>query len=156
MRGRGLGLLYGAAALVYLLDRFSKGWAENELPGRGMVEALPGLLYLNLTRNTGGAFSLGREVPAFFALATLAIGLVIVVVSFRGHPPTVAIPLGAILGGALGNFTDRLLKGPALSGPVTDFLDIRIIPVFNLADCGIVLGAIALVLASLRDAHGDG
>lgn len=151
MRGRGAGLLYAAAAAVYLADRGSKAWAERVLVDRGPIEVLPGLLTFNLTRNTGGAFSLGQDVPAFFALATLAIGLVIVAVSLRGHAPAVAIPLGSILGGAFGNFTDRVANGPALSGAVTDFLDIRIIPVFNVADCGIVLGAIALVLASLRE-----
>lgn len=156
MRGRGAGLLYLIAATVYLLDRLSKTWAERTLGDGGAIEVLPGLLSLRLTRNTGGAFSLGREFPPFFALATLAIALAIVAVSLRGHAPSVAVPLGAILGGAFGNFTDRVANGPRLSGAVTDFLDIRIIPVFNVADCGIVLGAIALVLASLRAGPADG
>ena len=151
MRGRGAGLLYGTAAAVYVADRLSKAWAERALADGGPIEVLPGLLAFRLTRNTGGAFSLGREVPAFFALATLAIGIAILAVSLRGHAPAVAIPLGSILGGAFGNFTDRVANGPALAGAVTDFLDIRIIPVFNVADCGIVLGAIALVLVSLRE-----
>lgn len=151
MRGRGAGLLYATAAAVYLADRASKAWAEQALADRGPVEVIPGLLWFHLTRNTGGAFSLGREFPAFFALATLAIGIAIIAVSLRGHAPSVAIPLGSILGGAFGNFTDRVANGPRFSGAVTDFLDTRLIPVFNLADCGIVLGAVALVLASLRE-----
>jgi signal peptidase II len=151
VRGRGAGLLYATAAAVYLLDRASKAWAERALADGGPVEVLPGVLSFHLTRNTGGAFSLGREFPWFFAVATLAIGVAILAVSLRGHAPAVAVPLGSILGGAFGNFTDRVANGPALSGAVTDFLDIRIIPVFNLADCGIVLGAVALVLASLRE-----
>jgi signal peptidase II len=156
VRGRGAGLLYATAASVYLADRLTKVWAERTLADRGPIEVLPGLLSFHLTRNTGGAFSLGREFPPFFALATLAIALAIIVVSLRGHAPVVAIPLGSILGGAFGNFTDRVANGPGLSGAVTDFLDIRIIPVFNVADCGIVLGAIALVLATLRAAPVDG
>mgnify|MGYP003854808255 CR=1 FL=1 len=61
----------------------------------------------------------------------------------------VAIALGLVLGGALGNLTDRAINGSGLSGRVTDFLDFRIWPVFNLADTAIVVGAVLLALSSL-------
>ena len=55
-----------------------------------------------------------------------------------------------ILGGALGNLTDRILHGPGVSGRVVDFIDFRVWPVFNLADASIVVGAALVVLAGMR------
>ena len=57
---------------------------------------------------------------------------------------------GLVLGGALGNLTDRVMNGPGLTGRVTDFIDLRIWPVFNLADTSVVVGAVLLALASFR------
>ena len=55
-----------------------------------------------------------------------------------------------ILGGALGNLTDRIARGPGISGTVVDFIDFHIWPVFNLADSAILLGALVVGLASAR------
>jgi signal peptidase II len=76
------------------------------------------------------------------------VSLAIVVVSVRVERATVATALGLILGGALGNLTDRALNGPALSGHVVDFIDFHVWPVFNLADSAIVVGAILLAVAT--------
>ena len=66
----------------------------------------------------------------------------IVATAFRHRDPVVAaVALGLILGGALGNLTDRALRGPGLSGRVIDFIDLHIWPVFNVADAAIVIGA---------------
>ncbi|HTG46531.1 MAG TPA: signal peptidase II, partial [Actinomycetota bacterium] len=66
-----------------------------------------------------------------------------------------SVALGLILGGALGNLTDRAVRGPGLSGHVVDFIDVHIWPVFNLADSAIVIGAVLLALASLLDGRGS-
>jgi signal peptidase II len=142
--------LYGTAAVAYLLDRLTKMWAEGALAGRAPVEVIPGVLSFNYTTNSGGAFGLGRSAPWLFATATVAVSLVIVVMSFRMSRPLVAVSLGLILGGALGNLTDRVVNGPALSGHVTDFIDFHVWPVFNLADSAIVLGAVVLAIATGR------
>jgi signal peptidase II len=55
-----------------------------------------------------------------------------------------------ILGGALGNLTDRVVHGSGFSGSVTDFIDFQIWPVFNLADSAIVIGAIVLAFTGWR------
>jgi signal peptidase II len=74
-----------------------------------------------------------------------------VVVAARRLPSTVtAVGLGLVLGGAVGNLTDRLIRGEGFSGEVVDFIDLQVWPVFNLADTGIVLGAAVLLLSSLR------
>lgn len=153
MAGRARALaawLYAAAAAVYLLDRLTKVWVERSLAGRAPLEVIPGVLSLNYTTNSGGAFGLGRSAPILFAAATVIVSIVIVVVSFRLTRLPVAIALGLILGGALGNLTDRIANGPGFSGHVTDFIDFQVWPVFNLADSAIVVGAILLAFSTSR------
>ena len=142
--------LYATAAVVYAFDRVTKIWAEAALAGRPPIEAVPGVLSFNYTTNSGGAFGLGRSAPWLFAGATVLVSVVIVVVSFRLDRRPLAVALGFILGGALGNLTDRIVNGPGLSGHVTDFIDFQVWPVFNLADTAIVTGAVLLALTSAR------
>ena len=87
----------------------------------------------------------------FFA-ATIVVCLAIVAGSFRLSSRLTAIGTGLILGGAIGNLTDRVLHGPGVSGKVIDFIDFRVWPVFNLADASIVIGAAVVVLAGTRRA----
>ena len=61
-----------------------------------------------------------------------------------------AVALGLILGGALGNLTDRVVRGSGLLGRVIDFIDFHVWPIFNLADSAIVVGAVLLAIASMR------
>ena len=156
-RARSLALwLFGTAGLAYVADRATKAWAESALAGRSPIDVIPGVLSLNYTTNSGGAFGLGRSAPWLFAGATIVVSIVIVVVSTRLSSLPMAIALGLILGGALGNLTDRMANGPGLSGHVTDFVDLHIWPVFNLADSAIVVGAILLAIATTgRHAAGD-
>jgi signal peptidase II len=142
--------LYGAAAAAYALDRISKVWVEHTLAGRPPLELVPGVLSLNYTTNSGGAFGLGRSASWVFATATIVVASIIVVVSFRLGRRPVAVALGLILGGALGNLTDRAIHGPGLSGSVTDFIDFQVWPIFNLADSAIVVGAALLAIATSR------
>jgi signal peptidase II len=143
------GLLYAVAAGVLVLDRLSKAVIEHTLAGRPPIRLIPGVLSLTYTTNSGGAFGLGRSAPWLFAGATIVVTAAIVVFSFRPMRPTVAAALGLILGGALGNLADRALNGPGFGGPVTDFIDFRVWPIFNLADSAIVIGALLLAYASL-------
>ena len=149
-RGRSVPLLYGAAALVYAVDRATKVWAESALAGGRSIDLIPGAVSLSLTRNTGGAFSLGARAPLLFAAATALIAAVIVVASARPQRHGVAVSLGMILGGALGNLTDRTINGAGFTGGVTDFIDLHVWPFFNAADSAVVIGAIALVLLTAR------
>jgi signal peptidase II len=71
----------------------------------------------------------------------------IIYASRRAQPLSLLVVLGLILGGALGNLTDRLLRGEALlRGEVVDFVKVGIWPVFNLADSCVVVGGILLAL----------
>ena len=86
----------------------------------------------------------------------LAVVVVVVLVRFGrlvSNLPT-AIALGMVLGGAVGNLTDRLFRSDGngfLGGHVVDFIDFQWWPVFNVADMGIVVGGLLLVFVA--DAH---
>jgi signal peptidase II len=146
---RGAVWLFGAAAVAYLMDRVSKVWAENSLQGRPPLRVLPGV-QLAFTTNSGGAFSLGRSTPWLFVGATIVVSAVIVATAFRHASVLTAAALGLVLGGALGNLTDRIVRGPGFSGHVVDFVDVGPWPVFNLADSAIVVGAVLLAWSGLR------
>jgi signal peptidase II len=148
-RRRGAAILFGAAGLVYLLDRSSKIWAERSLPGEP-IDVIRGALSFRFTTNSGGAFSIGGSAPWLFAMATVVVSTLIVVTAFRQRSTLTAIALGLILGGALGNLTDRVTRGPGWSGTVVDFIDLHVWPIFNLADTAIVIGAVLLAVASSR------
>ena len=139
--------LYAAAAGVYALDRLTKWLAQEHLAGRPPVEVISGVVRLRYTTNTGGAFGLfGGQAWLFFGATVLVCGA-IMVASTRLESAPSAVGLGLILGGALGNLTDRVLRGPL---GVIDFIDFRVWPVFNAADAAIVIGAIIVALAGLR------
>lgn len=143
--------LYLSAGLVYLADRLTKIWAERALAGRPPVTVIPGVVQLNYTTNSGGAFGLGQSAPWLFAGATVVVAATIVAASLRLRHPATAVALGLILGGGIGNLTDRALRGDGvLSGRVVDFIDFQVWPVFNLADSAIVVGALLLLVTGLR------
>lgn len=143
--------LYLSAGLVYLADRLTKIWAERALAGRPPVTVIPGVVQLNYTTNSGGAFGLGQSAPWLFAGATVVVAATIVAASLRLRHPATAVALGLILGGGIGNLTDRALGGGGvLSGRVVDFIDFQVWPVFNLADSAIVVGALLLLVTGLR------
>ncbi len=152
-RARLVALLYGAGALVYGLDRLTKLLAERQLAGRPPVVLIPHVLDLSYTTNSGGAFGVLGGQPWLFFGATVAVCLVIVIASTRVASATVAAGLGLILGGALGNLTDRIVHGPGVSGRVVDFIHLHHWPVFNAADSAVVIGAAVLVVASARRAR---
>ena len=142
-------LLVAVAAAALVLDQLSKAWVVATLEGRPPIRVIPGVLSLSYTTNSGGAFGLGRSAPWIFAGATILVSGVIVVVSRRPMGRATAVGLGLILGGALGNLADRALNGSGLRGEVTDFIDLQIWPVFNLADSCIVVGAVLMVAYSM-------
>jgi signal peptidase II len=147
---RGALLLFAAAGGAYLLDRLTKIWAERTLPG-DPVDVIPGVLTMRFTTNSGGAFSLGQSAPWLFAAATIIVSGAIVATAFRHRNLLAAFALGLILGGALGNLTDRIVRGGGFTGHVVDFVDLHVWPIFNVADAAIVVGAILLAISTRSD-----
>ena len=146
--GRSAGTLFAVASVIWVLDRLSKLWVEHTLAGRPPITVIPGVLDLRFTTNPGGAFSLGQRVPWIFVGASIVVSVAIVATAFRRTNVATSLALGLILGGAVGNLTDRIVRGPRLSGHVVDFVDLHIWPVFNLADSAIVIGAVILAVTA--------
>ncbi|MGH2641262.1 MAG: signal peptidase II [Actinomycetota bacterium] len=149
-RSRAAQTLFVTAFLAFGLDRVTKILAESALPG-SPVEVVPGVLTLRFTENSGGAFSIGQSAPWFFVGVSAVVAVIIVATAFRHTSRLVGASLGLVLGGALGNLTDRAIRAPGMRGRVVDFIDFHIWPVFNLADTAIVVGAILLAWTGLRE-----
>jgi signal peptidase II len=133
-----------AALAVLVLDRLTKLLVQHNLVLNAPHRLLDGVVYLTRTQNTGAAFSLGVSFGTFFLLLAAVVSAGIIMYNRRIPTPEVwlRVGLGMILGGAIGNALDR-----AVAGSVTDFIDLRWWPVFNLADSFIVAGA---VISALR------
>jgi signal peptidase II len=145
------------ALVVFALDQASKWWAEQHLSD-GVARPLLGTwLQLRLTRNPGAAFSLGTSYTIVLSLIALAVIVMCVRVSRRLGSLGWAAALGLLLGGALGNVTDRLFRAPGpFRGHVVDFLELPHWPVFNLADSAICTAAALFVVLTVRGVHLDG
>ena len=148
--GRAALVLHATAAAAYGLDRLTKTWAASALPG-DPIDVIPGVLTLRFTENSGGAFSIGQSAPWFFVAVSAIVSLAIVVTAFRHADRIAAAGLGLVLGGALGNLTDRAIRGPGFGGHVIDFVDLHVWPVFNVADSAVVVGALLVAWRGLRD-----
>ena len=110
-------------------------------------------LQFNLVFNTGAAFSQGRGLGPFIGVAA-AVVVVVLLWTGRAVPNRLgAVAMGAVLGGALGNLSDRAFRrgDGFLGGAVVDFIDFQWFPVFNVADIGVVGGAFLLMLATVLD-----
>jgi signal peptidase II len=139
--------LYGTAAAVLAVDQLLKHLVVSNLAGRPPVKVIGSFVELRYTTNSGGAFSLLTGAPLFFGVMAIAIIGGIVYASRRTEPLSMLLVLGLVLGGALGNLTDRLFRGDELlRGEVVDFVKVGIWPVFNLADSCIVVGGLLLAI----------
>ncbi len=144
-RRRLYAVLLGLAVTTLLVDQATKVWALNALTPGEPVDVVGSWIRLNLIRNPGAAFSLGDGSTWLLTAVSLAI-LAWVVVAARkvGNLPW-AIALGLLLGGAVGNLVDRLLREPGPGrGHVVDFIDYFGWFIGNVADIAIV-GAAGLI-----------
>lgn len=158
-RVRLLGLI---AILVLAVDVVTKVIAVAQLEGREPVELLGGLMYLQLIRNPGAAFSIATGYTWVLSLIALTVVVVIIRIARKLRSTGWAIALGLVLGGATGNLVDRIFRSPGpLRGHVVDIFsafapDGRAFPIFNIADCAVVCGGILLVLLALLGRELDG
>ena len=144
--------LYLVAALTWGLDLASKIWAVNNLSARNPVEVFGSFFQLTLVRNPGAAFSFGTGATIVFTC--IAVGAVIAILYYSSRITSLgwANTLGLLLGGVLGNLTDRLFRSPGfLKGEVIDWLELTHWPVFNLADSAIVIAAFLAIVLTIRN-----
>jgi signal peptidase II len=162
-RHRRLVLFAAVALAVVVLDVVSKVLVVAKLPlGHRPVRVLGGVLYLQQTRNSGAAFSLGTGFTVILTVLAVAVVVLIVRIATRLRSTGWAIALALILGGALGNLIDRLFRAPGVGrGHVVDWLSLfapygRYWPIFNLADSAIVCGAVLAAVLALVGVDFDG
>jgi signal peptidase II len=148
---RRLPLALGIAAVVVVLDQLTKFWAERTLTDREPIQVLGDVLQFRLFYNPGAAFSIGENSTWIFAIAAAI--AVVVLVWYVAKPQTKgwAIGLALLLGGATTHLGDRLFRAPGFArGHVVDFIDYNGWFVGNVADIALFLGAVALILLSLK------
>lgn len=140
------------AVVLYGADQLAKWWVEAALPLGERFPVVPGLLWWQHIRNSGAAFSLGPNVTWLFTLV-MAVAVVVIAVTLRRvRDRWWALALGLVLGGAAGNLTDRLFRPPGLGrGHVVDFIAVPHFAIFNVADCGVVVGIGLILVLILRN-----
>ena len=144
-------LLAGAtASIVVAIDRITKLWAVDALVD-GDVVAIEGILEFELAFNSGAAYGLFKGGGSVIAVAALIASGLILFALRSVERRFEAITLGAIMGGALGNLIDRIVRGPGwFDGAVVDWIETPLWPNFNIADSAISVGAVLLILVTIR------
>jgi len=154
--------LGGIAVFVLALDALTKEMATKLLDPDEPVKLLGGALYLSLTRNAGAAFSLFRDFTMIFPIIAFGVAIWIGFMARTLRSVPWAVALGLILGGALGNLTDRIFRAPGpFQGHVVDFFSLfdphgQAFPIFNVADMALTFGVILAVLLEVLGRHRDG
>lgn len=146
------------AALVYAFDRVTKYFVTQNLELGQTVDFLGTVLQLHYVENSGAAFSLGSGTTWLFAIIASAVAVIIIVFARRIRSKAWAVLFGMLLGGTLGNLTDRLTRGETFgNGHVIDFLQVIYFPaIFNIADSAIVAAMGLFIILTIRGVGLDG
>lgn len=143
---------YVIALVVIGIDQFTKYLVVRYMEIGESIEVIPSFFYITSHRNAGAAFGILQGQMWLFYIATVVVVFFVVYyLQKRGRDSRmIGIPLALILGGAIGNFIDRLLFQE-----VVDFLNVYIFtynyPIFNIADSALVVGVILLTVKLLLD-----
>lgn len=131
--------------LFFLLDRGGKTWVQNHLAAGESLRLFPDVFHITFVHNSGAAFSMFQQYPIALLILTSVLFAIFLLYSLSRKLLSLweVYALSLILGGALGNISDRLTVGR-----VIDYLDFVLIdyPIFNLADVFIFLGITLLLI----------
>ena len=156
-RGALFRLLAASAVVVYAADQASKAWALSALTPGERVEVLGEYIQLNLIRNAGAAFSIGNSATWLLTIVAFGVLVFIVRAARRIGSRGWAWALGLLLGGSVGNLTDRMVRAPGPGrGHVVDFIDYFGLFIGNVADIAIVGAALVIGVLALRGIGVDG
>lgn len=144
------------AGIVLILDQITKWIVVKEMYLGESSPIIEGIFYLTSHRNAGAAFGILQNQRWFFIVITIlvVVGIIYYLLQLKGEKKLMSWALGLILGGALGNFVDRLMYGE-----VVDFLDVKIVfgnfyydfPIFNVADSALVIGVGILLIDTIME-----
>jgi signal peptidase II len=143
--------LFTLAWVIWALDFLTKNWAVENLSGAPR-QIIGNFLKLTLFRNPGAAFSMATGFTIVFTTISLAVAIFITRYSVRITSPWWAYVAGLVLGGVLGNLTDRIFREPGfLYGHVIDWIEIPNWPIFNVADSSIFIAAGIAILLTIKN-----
>lgn len=149
--------LVGVAIVAYLLDLVSKLIVVARLEHQPPIDIIGDWLQFRALRNPGAAFGFGEAFTVIFTIIAAGVIVVVIRLARKLYSLPWAIALGLLLGGALGNLTDRIFRTPGVfEGAVVDFIAPKHFAVFNLADSAIVCGGILIVILSFKGLDPDG
>ena len=152
-----MSVLWIVALAVVVVDQAAKAWAAGALADGRRIDVMGGALGFVLVRNPGAAFSFATGQTWIFSIVAIVVTAIVVRVSKRLGSMWWAVTLGLVLGGAVGNLIDRLVRAPGIfRGHVVDFIDYGGLFVGNIADIAIVGAAVAIVGLSLIGLEVDG
>ena len=129
--------------LIVLFDQLTKFIVEKYLYFKQIV-IVDNVLLFTYVQNRGGAWGIFNNIPLLFIVLVPIVVLGLLWYAFKSKNRLEIVSVGMIVGGALGNYIDRILRGY-----VVDFIDFRIWPVFNVADIFVVIGGVLLVISAM-------
>ncbi|WP_077367325.1 signal peptidase II [Anaerosalibacter sp. Marseille-P3206] len=149
-------MLYAMFFLIVLLDQFTKYLAVKHLKFNEPIVLIKDFLKLNYVENYGAAFGVMQNKKYFFIITTLIVIITIIVFlkkNFYHLSKLMKVSLVMLLAGAIGNLIDRIRLSY-----VVDFISVRFsngyeFPVFNIADCFIVISTILIVIMILFEKY---
>ncbi len=152
-----LSLFAGFAVFAYAFDQLTKIWVTTSMVEGERIPVLPPFLHWYLIRNSGAAFSIGENVTWVFSIIMAGVSIAILFQVRKLGSAWWALALGLLLGGALGNLTDRLFREPSFGmGHVVDFIQLPNFAIFNIADSAVVSAVSIICILTLRGISLDG
>lgn len=143
--------LFATAWTIWLLDFATKTWAISSLSSQPR-KIIGSLLQFTLVKNPGAAFNLATGFTIFFTLLAFIVVATVTYFASRITSRGWSIAIGLLLGGVLGNLTDRIFRSPGFfNGQVIDWIELPHWPVFNLADSAICIAAVIAIIMSYRN-----
>ena len=139
-------LFYLTALIIIFLDQLSKSFIRRSLQLNQSVPVIQNVLHLTYLTNTGSAFGLFKGLNLAFILISIAVIIFILhyFKKIKNYETLWIFSLGFLMGGTIGNIIDRLIYSA-----VTDFIDFRIWPVFNVADSAISVSIVIMIIMTL-------
>lgn len=155
--GGSIRLLVLVASVVWVLDQATKALAVAQLEPGTSVTLVPHVFWLTLTRNPGAAFSTGSQLTVMLSVIAVIVIVTVLRMARRLRDRGWGLGLGLMLGGAMGNLTDRIVREPGpLRGHVVDFLHLTHWPVFNVADMALTAAAAVILHRAWKGISMDG
>ena len=144
--------LLSVAWSIWILDLATKAWAVSQLSHLESVKIFGSFFQLTLVRNPGAAFSFATGATILFSLFSICVLAAITYFTPRLTSAGWAVVLGLVMGGVLGNLSDRIFREPGfLRGHVIDWMQLPHWPIFNIADSAIVVAAAISIVLSARN-----